>query len=298
MNRAAFLFASWYSGATLLTLLLDAHPEIVSNGEAFPFGTGTREYRCTCGLDIRECPFYREAAAHMRSGDRFDPAVFIRTPKYELPPLLRRFARSRRVPLWVRSRALALVPAVRRHDRAFVEAHVEFMRRACTLAGARVYLDATKSLRRAELLAGHLTVPVDYLLLVKDCRAYVDSYLRRSKWPESRAGEVARDWRDYIAGAGRVVQAAGGTLRVVRFEDLCLDPDGTMRDIFDMLHVATDAKPGADPHQPHLTGNEMRHRFDGRIERREERWKATLSGDAVRTVTRIAGPTMRELGYA
>ena len=76
--RVAFLLANWYSGATLLSLLLDSHPEIVSNGEIY---YNVREVvDCSCGTVATECAFYRAAAAHMWDSDRWDPSLFRATP--------------------------------------------------------------------------------------------------------------------------------------------------------------------------------------------------------------------------
>ena len=46
--RSVFLLANYFSGATLLTILLSGHKDIVSNGEAMYFDdTDEDRYECT-----------------------------------------------------------------------------------------------------------------------------------------------------------------------------------------------------------------------------------------------------------
>ena len=45
-----FILANWYSGATLLALLVNRHTVIECNGETFPFSPRDLKDRdCTCG---------------------------------------------------------------------------------------------------------------------------------------------------------------------------------------------------------------------------------------------------------
>ena len=92
MKRTVFLLSSWYSGATMLTMLLDRHPAVVSNGEAFPYNPRDRRHVCSCGKRLHECEFYRYAAAHMLD----NPKLFLQEPLLDLPSPLRRLAMSPR----------------------------------------------------------------------------------------------------------------------------------------------------------------------------------------------------------
>lgn len=83
--RLVSLLANSYSGATLLTLLLDRHSRIVSNGESmFVSDRDPTRWDCTCGEDIDRCEFYRATARHMRLPDDagWDKRLFVRVPAF------------------------------------------------------------------------------------------------------------------------------------------------------------------------------------------------------------------------
>ena len=63
-----------YSGSTLLTFLLAAHPEVASIGELKASAMGDADaYTCSCGAPIRRCPFWRRVCDELaRRGLDFD----------------------------------------------------------------------------------------------------------------------------------------------------------------------------------------------------------------------------------
>ena len=69
----SFMFSNWYSGATLLAILLNNHSELTCNGETFPFKVGDSGiYICSCGKSLLNCAFYKRNASHMldkKTGD-------------------------------------------------------------------------------------------------------------------------------------------------------------------------------------------------------------------------------------
>jgi hypothetical protein len=64
-----------FCGSTLLAIVLNTHPEIVSVGEMGPSKRfGDSDYECSCGVRIVECPFYAAVQARMQElGVAFDP---------------------------------------------------------------------------------------------------------------------------------------------------------------------------------------------------------------------------------
>lgn len=298
IERLAFLLSSWYSGATLLTMLLDRHPAVVSNGEGFPFHRRYQRFVCTCGNRLFDCNFYRHAAAHMQLEDKYDPAVFLREPVYNLPGPIRRYAMSPRFAGRARHVLMSLSSTYRTETKAFCDAHIEFMRRALQYSGATVYLDGTKCLRRVELLAQHLDVPKHFWLMVKDCRGYCASVVRARRWPKDRALLAAREWVDYLRFAKRLARANPAVpLRIIRYEDLCRHPSQILGDLFKELGLNDFDAETAGPSDPHLLGHKMRLSFDGRVEVREQWWRTYFDEDTQRSIVRFAKKPMQEFGY-
>src|SRR5271163_1710896 len=77
----AATISSPYSGTTLFAILLARHSQISSDGEIFPFGHNT-SVLCSCGKTQVECPYYRQAAAHLLGADgkSWNPALFVPYP--------------------------------------------------------------------------------------------------------------------------------------------------------------------------------------------------------------------------
>ena len=78
MTDLAYILSASYSGSTLLTLVLGAHPEMGTVGELKATAMGnTEEYVCSCGAKMIECPFWTAVRAELDSrGVAFDVAHF------------------------------------------------------------------------------------------------------------------------------------------------------------------------------------------------------------------------------
>lgn len=297
MQKLAFLLSGWYSGTTLLTLLLDRHPEIVSNGEGFPFRGDFQAYDCTCGSELRDCSFYRCAAGHMYRGTEFDRRLFLRSPVYDLVAPLEKAADTPRLPGRMRDALMSLHPRYRAITREFVAAHEQFMRQALEYTGASVYLDGTKSLRRADLFLQHLHCAPHIWLLVRDCRGYCATVLRVRQWSQHRAVEAAEEWVEYIRLARRLAASRPDVpFRVLRYEDLCADPGGCLGSLLTELGLDPDYDWRTAQRPSHVLGNRMRKAFDATV-RLDERWKQELEPATQQAIARAARRTMEEFGY-
>lgn len=292
----AFLLSNWYSGATLLTLLLDQHPQIVSNGEGFyhPYRTG--DTMCSCGLSVRSCRFYREAAAGMWLGSDYDSRLFAVTPSlFAHEPLRAVFGTTRFSGRW-RRRLARSVPRLRGEYQRYVQAHVAFMRRAIALSGAQIYLDGTKSLRRAEVFLSEEEFrrsPV--LLLVRHpfswCASWMDK--RRSEGLDN----AIHTWNEYIRRTFRLRRRfRDAPFRVVLYEQLCADPGSELAEIERWLGVSAEGVLKRDLYTGHILGNDMRFRFDGTVRAAADR-SGELSGDERAQILKRCEKWMMAVGY-
>lgn len=297
MNQTAFLLSSWYSGATLLTLLLDFHPEIVSNGEAFPFDSKHQYPVCSCGKSLQECRFYRYAAGHMWNGQRYHPDLFLREPNLEFSGLVQRFSMSPRFSGPLRHTIMGFSKKYRRKIDEFSRAHMLFMDRAADFSGAAVYLDATKSLPRSEILLRRIQGRKHLWLLVRDCRGFCNSVLRVRQWPVGNIPLAVREWLNYIRFSKRLAKKyPEANFRILRYEDLCASPLTVLNELFSELGVSSRQSIYGDNHTPHLLGNKMRMAFDGKIELKEH-WRTALDEKTKAEIMKLAHEQMAELGY-
>ncbi len=292
-----FLFSNWYSGATLLTLLLDSHPEIVSNGEGFPFFPDNNYPICSCGNILQECDFYRYAGNHMWNGQCFNKYLFLREPYIKHHRFINKLAMSPRIHKYLRHYVMSLSKDYTKKIYEFSKAHLLFMERAKEFAGASIYLDATKSLRRAEILLSTTNEPIYAYLLVKDCRSFCYSALRIRKRDVNHAGIAAREWLKYIRFSKRLAKNYPNlNLQIIRYEDLCSSPLTILNDIYSDLGVSPRKEVYPENHTHHMLGNKMRMKFNGQVKFRDQ-WRTELDADTKRKIIRIAGDQMSELGY-
>jgi hypothetical protein len=277
------LLSNWYSGATLLTLLLNRHPELVTNGEIFPGRTRGRVKHtlCSCGSPVDECPFYRAAAGHMWKDGRWDPTLFRWGPALSGHPRLQRLFATTRFFGPAKLAIRESIPGVGPRTRRFLDAQEVFLGNALEILSGSVYLDGSKSLGRAELSLSvnrHARCPV--ILLVREPASWCASWMRRR--PRATLDNAIRSWKEYIERALRLSRAfPGADLHIVRYEDICDDPRARLSELF--RFIGLDDDPGIllnmERCQHHVLGNEMRLTFDGRVRPATDRSGELASSD-------------------
>lgn len=294
------LLANWISGATLFTILLDAHSQIVSNGESLPFGENDDErYDCSCGKYIDECEFYSAAAGHMRlrDGSEWDRSLFMQLPTLSKIPVLRSFLQAWMFEGSVRNRIIDAVPAYRDTTKRFLDAQLRFFENARSLAGVPIYLDGTKSTRRAQLLARDGRSEMKVIHMIRDGRGFSSSYLKNWSEETRDVAVPARLWLRYISEVDKFAAAFPSVpLLTVRYEDLCRSTTETMKAVYRFLEVPYEEFDKTAPHTPHLLGNRMRRDFDGTI-REDTSWKTLLDARTQRRATSIMEKGLRRFGY-
>jgi hypothetical protein len=291
------LFANSYSGATLVTILLNGHSQIVSNGESMYLdGRDETHWDCTCGKYIEDCDFYRATTGPMRQSDAagWDRQLFVRVPDFSRNALLRGWLRSARYVSPSRDRLVGLVPAYRDIRDRFLEAQLQFFANARRFAGASIYLDGTKSLRRAQLFAADGRSEMKVLHLIRDGRGFCASYLKNSR---PNLTEAAKTWLGYIARVDRFAEGFPAIpLLTVRYEDLCRSTDETIHKICRFLEVPYENLCVGEKKQAHILGNRMRRTFDGSI-LEDTSWKQKLDRESQIRLTSIMRRELERFGY-
>ena len=297
--KLASLLANWYSGATLLTIFLNAHSEIVSNGESMFFDDDdSRRYDCSCGKYIDECEFYESTTASMRlPTGGWDKRLFVQVPRFSRKPVLSSLLHSPRFESRLRHELINVVPAYRNIRDRLLEAQLQFFADARKFAGASIYLDGTKSIRRAQLFARDDRCDMRIVHLVRDGRGFCASYVRNTR-PVPSWTDAAKVWLSYIAQVDRFSRAFPSIpVLVVRYEDLCRSTVEVMRAACAFLDIAYE-EPAVDMMKgTHILGNRMRRTFSGAIVE-DTSWKDKLDDNTQMELTSLMKRQLQHFGYA
>jgi hypothetical protein len=294
------LLANWYSGATLLTILLNGHSRIVSNAEAMFFDDeDEHRYQCTCGKYIDECDYYQATARHMRlpNAAGWDKRTFVHVPRFSRNWVLHRLLRSSRFSSHLRDRCINAIPAYRRIRDRFLDAQLEFFANARRFAGAPIYMDGTKSIRRAQLFAGDDRSEMKVLHLIRDGRGFCVSCVNNLEDSEPTLTDAAKMWRRYIARVDRFSRAFPSVpVLVVRYEDLCRSTTETIRGICQFLEIPYEELNVGGMKGAHILGHRMSRNFDGTIVENTS-WRETLDHDTQIKLTALMKRQLERFGY-
>jgi hypothetical protein len=301
-NNFVFLMAHSFSGSTLLSFLLGAHPEVATVGEMYISPEFNQDgYLCSCGERIGDCPFWRRVSQEMAAqGVPFDIRSADTSFRADgLNGLAHRLiAAEPHGPLFEAARraALRLLPATRREIERRLRVNEALVQVITGLCGAHSFVDASKRPGRLLLLAQIPSFDTRVIHLVRDGRAVACSSMRNLG---RTAEEGARSWTAALRSA-ELARRRFSPERwlTVRHEDLCRDPDAELGKIFRFLGVASsDFRPqGFREIEHHIIGNRMRLSRTSEI-RLDERWRAELAPEQIRAVEQIAGPDLRRYGY-
>ena len=321
-TRLVYILAASHSGSTLLAMLLSTHPQVCTAGELKTTSLGDVDrYRCSCRRPIRQCPFWSAVTADLHAaGLDFDLA----RAETHVRSVASRYAQRLLAPLHrgpvlelARDALLGLSPTWQAHRRRAAALDGALARAICARSGKAVIVDSSKVGIRLKYLLRNPELDVRVIRLVRDGRAVALTYMDPARFadaadPHLRAGgtgqsdehvrldmtAAAHQWRRSTEEAELIV---AGLERwrwtEVRYEELCLDPEQTLRRIF--------ALSGVDPSQPraelgagehHVVGNGMR--FDGAREiQLDTRWRDVLSAGELEAFDAVAGALNERLGY-
>ncbi len=296
--EVASLLSNWFSGATLLTMLLDRHSKVTTNGELFVNLTPSPSNVCSCGAPLVECSFFKEAAPHMYCELGLDSSLAKTVPKMSDIQLLNRVLLNNRCSGTVRNAFIRSVPVVRDRVSHFLENHVRFMENACRIAHASLYLDGTKSIRRAELFLESGVIR-KLVLLVRDPRAFAKSYLTAGVTPPGATLSMAiADWHAYLREVRKITSFyPEARVLTVRYEDVCEQPNETISTILQHLGLDYESRIlEVKETSHHVFGHKTRKSFDGSI-RTGESWSAYFSADQIRTIESHTAEEMAAFRY-
>lgn len=289
-----------FSGSTLLASLLGAHPEIATVSEV----AGTMRaaqmdvFRCSCQRLMNECPFWQAVQDRARAAGIDDFALGDFGLRFGPPGLLHRIRTGSLG--WtsaeeIRDTIFNLIPWHARSMRRLGQRNRQFANIVLDVSRKRVFVDTSKEGRRLQYLHRYLGMDLKAVHLIRDVRGVVSSSRRRHG--AQVVGAAAAAWSRTNRTIIRHLQELDPSDRtLVRYEDLCRDPAGTLAALYAFCEVdpAAAPKPLVSYQSQHLLGNSARLQPTTEI-RLDEGWRSSLSSNDLAAITRAAGPVMQSL---
>jgi hypothetical protein len=291
-----------FSGATLLTSLLGAHPAIATVAEMSGLidSVNPDEYYCSCGQKIKNCSFWQSVKKGMlERGFEFDVAdfntQFISSGSSLINRLRQGSSRNKLIDT-VRDTILFSLPAQARYFRVMTKRNIAFIETVLEITAKRAFVDSSKDRLRPKALQRFSSLDVRIIHLVRDVRGVVASQMRREK--NISVLEAARAWRQRHRRI-EITRASWPKDKqiIVRYEDLCENTEGVLRKLYNFCEVDAGVQlENQQADSQHLIGNPMRLSNVGKIDL-DERWKNELTPDQLREIQHIAGPLAQKYHY-
>lgn len=301
--QLGFIAGTSYCGSTLTSFLLNSHPDVFSPGEMGPArGYAEAQYTCSCGMPLRECPFYVQVSERIAAhGVWFSLDNWSLRFRYSPTRLVDRVFRGpiRPAPLLaLRDSLRYLWPAYRRIHTAIAQRNGEFIRACLAVSGKGVFLDATKTPQRIQDIAHIPNVLIRVIHLVRNPFAFCNSMRRNENKAPSHSAHL---WKRINLDVLRYAQAVAPTRYLrINYETLCSHPIRFVEDAAEFLGAKKQPSLDLDiPSSPHhIIGNRMRLNPPAlsRI-RPDNSWQKELSTSEQREIWQIVHRLALEFGY-
>jgi hypothetical protein len=292
MPNVLYITSSSFSGSTLLSFLLNTHPDITTVGEMEGWkDADVNSFQCSCGAVLKTCPYFVKIAGVFEQHHLpFSPNDFgtgyrlvdnTRFNQYLTESLPRiRNTRVEQLRDWMLRHMPGFSKQIEQNNRA----NVLFMQTALALTGSKVFVDADKSPYRMRYLLRLSDINLQPLYLVRDPRGVVTTFMENRGWDAALAMKV---WIKEQLDILRILQEFPHSIRIY-YEDLCEDVNGVLAQIHRFAGVTPQPFSGDfQAAQHHILGNSMRLDRIGKIVK-SERWKTKLSAGDQETIARIA----------
>ena len=291
-----------YSGATLLSFLLNAHPSIATIGEMDGLILKNPEqYTCSCGQPIQTCEFWQAMTREMAArGFEFDLHDFRNEFLLAGPEWFHRLRAGsfgNRTLDAIRDTALQTLPGERKQFQQLVARNTAFVESALKLTSKSVFVDTSKDHLRARALKMFSPYDVRVIHLVRDPRGVTASKLRRGSKMDARG--TARQW---VRLHSRLQNGLGALMADkyirVRYEDLCRDPRAVLKKLYAFCGADAAFDPNEFKSAPHhIVGNPMRLDKMSVI-KLDERWRELLTAEQQKEIWQVAGKLGAQYGYS
>jgi hypothetical protein len=319
-----YILGASHSGSTLLAMLLNAHPDLISIGESSPGKMGDiYTYRCSCGKPILDCLFWKSITRKMHKKHP-DFSLDDFGTKFECPsnPVVNRllcFEHRGFLLELLRDMVLRCAPHWKQSQDNIMARCYDLVSTVLSESGGRIFVDSSKLAHRLKYLLKIPEFNIKVIHLVRDGRAVALTYMKQdefadAKEPDLRRGgrgmdekatvaslpmiKAADEWRRCLKSAEHLLAGIEKSRWIqVHYEELCKNPEATLKRIHGFLgtnfrHVIKDFRSVEN----HIIGNGMRLDTTSEI-RLDERWRSVITKEDSRTFNSVAGKMNRRYGY-
>lgn len=265
MNKIIYLYGYGRCGSTILSLLLDRHPDIFSTGEliSLPERGWIKNTRCSCKKRADECPFWTQVREIWQENSPVkNPEEFNEL----LNPYKNYFSFSRR----------------NSHHRLVQEnENIDLLMRSITtlydaifkVSGKSVIFDSSKLPMFGLVVGSNHKYRVDPVFMIRDGRGVINSLekTRVKKRRESRSF-YARQKNLFLSSikwavanfiCEYVLRKQDSDFIKLRYEDLVSSPEATLNEILNQVQLDNHTFESPDQHTSHvLAGNIKRLKDD------------------------------------
>lgn len=290
-----FVLAASFHGATALAHLLNNHSDVSCLGDTMP----RTEYdqNCGCGNKISGCEFWRYIDERFTEYRRSYPHR-----RYPRGPILaeRNAVNDALVqPLSIASLLTTnrLWTVAATASSRYVEFYEKFIDAVNAYNGTSVYVSGQKNLQQVAAIKSILgdRATINIIHLIRDPRGFASS--QRRVMPSRTIKDSARHWNRYHNRVLRVIKPlCRANYIAVRYENLCREPEPTMRQIFDFVGVEYQDT-FFPPVRSHMLGSRRASlAFTGSL-RESETWKTALTREEQLTCLKMTQPLSIRYGY-
>ncbi len=303
LRSFVYLASLPYSGSTLVSFLVNLHPQIGTVGE----GLGSRidtsqDYICSCGQAIKDCRFWQavdqalqergfESNMVTNNRTRFDlgnDGIIQRLRTGSLRSNLLEDIRDAVLHFWPGH--LAQIKAIAARNEAFASAISQ-------ISGKPIFFDASKHHMAVKYLSRYaVNANFRVVHLVRDPRGGVASLLRHH--PELSFRQAANLWKTGNLNIERHLGSIPADKKLrIRYEDICTDTEAALNrlcrfcgatDEWEQVHSC--------PEDNHIIGNYMRL-GDAQQIRLDEKWRQTLGVRQLDKIKSMLGDLSNCYGY-
>jgi Sulfotransferase family len=247
--QVIFIASLSHSGSTLLDLMLNAHPQLMSVGELMQLNRYARfekeDPSCTCGRpSLWDCDFW-SAVNEITISKSGKTLAEINVKEYKA-----------------------------RED--FKQDNVIILRALATVSGKQFIVDSSKSYHRLKLLLDNPEIDVFPILLLREPKGQVCSMLRKQKHKKTGLFSLIRN---YVATNDRIYSLIKDRPHVVlRYEQLIANPKSALDSLMQGLGLNFDEAQlnWATQKRHNIGGNAMRRCSTNELTL-DEGWRQRLS---------------------
>ena len=263
-----------HSGSTILTFLLNAHPQITSTGEVnvaheiLPVRWQNRRGTCSCGQHYYECFFWQRVLAGMAA---------------------RGYGLNGKSFYW---------PDTGSSEEAGNQKILAFAEAVLDVSGASVFVDASKRADFVQPLLKNSLIDLRIINLYRDGRGIVNSWKKNN--PKISIARLIRKWVAQEKARTKILrEVPKERVYALKYEELCATPDEILQKLYRFIGVSSDVETiegYKTKVEHHIVGNPMRLNQTETI-RLDEKWRQQLSQRDLLTFRLLGSPQNRRNGY-